>query len=194
MTKKNKVKYNLRNVHYAKLLTNTAEGATYETPVPMEGAVSMSLSADGEPEDFYADGYAYFTISNNTGYSGDLELAMIPESFLTDILKEEKDEKGILLENANAVTENFALLMEFDGDQTTIRHVCYCCSVSRPNIESATKEESIEVKTETLTLNISPLACGYVKGKTGDDVDSDIHKNWYNSVYFPSSSGDTDPQ
>ena len=50
------------------------------------GAVSIGLDANGEPSNFYADGYAYYTISNNLGYEGDLEIAMVPESFRVDVL------------------------------------------------------------------------------------------------------------
>ena len=56
---------------------------------------------NGEPSNFYADGYAYYTISNNMGYEGDLELAMVPESFRTDVLKESLDDNSVLVESAN---------------------------------------------------------------------------------------------
>ena len=115
-TKKNKVKFNICNVHYA-LITVSEEGdVTFGTPVAMPGAVSLSLEPNGEPSNFYADGYAYYTISNNMGYEGDLELAMVPESFRTDVLKESLDTNQVLVENANVETANFALLFEFDGD------------------------------------------------------------------------------
>ena len=55
---------------------------------------------NGEPSNFYADGYAYYTISNNMGYEGDLELAMVPESFRTDVLKESLDDNSVLVESA----------------------------------------------------------------------------------------------
>lgn len=91
----------------------------------MPGTVSLSLDPNGEPSNFYADGYAYYTISNNMGYEGDLELAMVPESFRTDVQKEELAGNKVLVENANVETENFALLFEFDGDVRKIRHVLY---------------------------------------------------------------------
>ena len=92
MPKKNKVKFNICNVHYALLTLGTDGAVSFGTPVPMPGAVSLSLDPNGEPSNFYADGYAYYTVSNNMGYEGDLELAMVPESFRTDVLKESLDE------------------------------------------------------------------------------------------------------
>lgn len=186
--KKNKVKYNLKNVHYA-LLTVSEDGTvTYGTPVAIPGAVSIGLDANGEPSNFYADGYAYYTISNNMGYEGDLEIAMVPESFRVDVLKEELDSNKVLIENANVETANFALLFEFDGDIRKIRHVLYNCAASRPSIESQTNEDEIEVQTETLSLTATPLASGYVKAKTGDDTADATYQNWYSAVYMPAVS------
>ena len=91
MPKKNKVKFNICTVHYALLTLGTDGAVSFGTPVAMPGAVSLSLDPNGEPSNFYADGYAYYTVSNNMGYEGDLELAMVPESFRTDVLKEALD-------------------------------------------------------------------------------------------------------
>ena len=114
--KKNKVKFNICNVHYAPITVAEEGTVSFGTPVPMPGAVSISMDPTGEPESFYADGIEYYVINNNQGYDGDLELAMIPESFRTDILKEEQDANKVLVENANSETGSFALLFEFDGD------------------------------------------------------------------------------
>ena len=182
----NKVKYNLKNAHYAML--NIAQDGTvsYGTPVAIPGAVSISLDANGEPENFYADGIAYYVINNNMGYDGDLELAMIPESFRVDALNETLDDNNVLIENANTELNSFALLFEFDGDVKHIRHVLYNCSASRPGIEGKTNEESREVQTETLTIKATPLASGVVKAKTGNTTNSTVYQNWYQSVYMPS--------
>ena len=189
--KKNKVKFNICNVYYALITVDEDGEVTFGTPVAMPGAVSLSLEPNGEPSNFYADGYAYYTISNNMGYEGDLELAMVPESFRTDVLKESLDDNSVLVESANVETANFALLFEFDGDVKKIRHVLYNCSAARPNIESATNEEEIEVQTETLAITAAPLANGYVKARTGDSTTDTVYTGWYTSVYMPTV---TDPE
>ena len=185
MSNKNKVKFNICNVHYAKLTVSPEGEISYETPVPMPGAVSLSLDPNGEPSVFYADGYAYYTVNNNQGYEGDIEMALVPESFREDILKETKDANKVLIEDANVETEKFALLFEFDGDIKKIRHVLYSCVATRPKIESSTKEEEIEVKTETLSIKASPLSGGYVKARTSDETTTEAYENWYKSVYLP---------
>ena len=182
--KKNKVKFNLKNAHYAMLSVSEEGKISYGTPVSMPGSVSISLDANGEPENFYADGVAYYVINNNMGYDGDLELAMIPESFRTDALGEKLDDKGVLIENAEVELSSFALLFEFDGDQRHIRHVLYNCSASRPGIEGKTNEESREVQTETLTIKATLLPDGMVKAKTGDTTEAAVYNGWYAAVYM----------
>ncbi len=182
---KNKVKYNICNVHYAKITKDDSGNVTFGTPVAIPGARSISLSPVGEPEIFYCDGVQYYSVNNNQGYDGDLELALIPEDFRKDILMEEADSNNVLIENSNSETGSFALLFEFDGDIKKIKHLLYNCSASRPSIESSTNEESKEVKTETLTIKARPLANGLVKAKTGDTTDAEVYAGWYQAVYEP---------
>ena len=187
----NKVKYNLKNVYAAKMTETVTEGVSsfaYANPKAIPGAVSISLDAEGESSPFYADGIVYFRSSTNNGYSGDLQIALIPEWFRTEILQEALDSKGVLVESSN-VTESvkFALLFEFDGDVNAIRHVLYNCSASRPSIESETKEDTIEPGTETLSITADPRADGLVKARTGDTTDKAAYDNWYKTVYVPTA-------
>ena len=184
-TKQNKVKFNICNVHYALLSQDASGKYSWATSVAIPGAVSISLEPQGEPETFYADGTAYYIINNNQGYDGDLEVAMIPESFRTEVLMESVDSNSVLVENSNSETGKFALLFEFDGDQRKIRHVMFNCSASRPKIAAKTNEESREVQTETLTIKARPLANGLVKAKTGDATKATAYNNWYKNVYVP---------
>ena len=195
----NKVKYNLKNVHAAKLTETTDDGGAplfaYATPQAIPGAVSISLDAEGESSPFYADGIVYFRSVTNNGYSGDLEIALIPEWFRTEILQEKKDDKGVLIEKSDvAESVKFALLFEFDGDVNAIRHVLYNCSASRPSIESETKEDTIEPCTETLSLTADPRSDGMVKARTGDTTDQTTYDNWYKTVYIPTVTEEEEEQ
>ena len=189
----NKVKYNLKNVHVAKqtYTPGTAGAAgtyTYGTPKAIKGAVSLSLDSEGEMNPFYADGIVFFRSVSNNGYSGDLEIALIPEWFREDILQEIKDSNGVLVEtNTNVDPVYFALLFEFDGDEKAIRYVFYnCCVSSRPTVESSTKEENIEPGTETLSLNADARENGLIKGSSGEETTKATYDAWYESVYTPS--------
>ena len=194
MNKKNKVKYNICNVHYA-VITKAEDGTvTFATPVAIPGAVSISLDPKGEPESFYADGVEYYVINNNQGYDGYLEVALIPESFRQDVLLETADTNQVLVENSNSQTGSFALLFEFDGDVRKIRHVMYNCSASRPSISAKTNEEGKEVQTETLTIKSRPLANGLVKAKTGDSTTEAVYTDWYKSVYQPSVTDNSETE
>lgn len=192
---KNKVKYNLKNVHAA-ILTKGDDGTfTYGNPRSIPGAVSINLDAQGDSSPFYADGIVYYRSTSNNGYSGDLEIALIPEWFRTEILQEVKDVNGVLVERSdNTESVYFALLFEFDGDVNGIRHVMYNCTASRPSIESSTKEETIEPGTETLSLTADPREDGLVKARTGDTTSAETYAGWYDAVYIPgeAAAGSTD--
>ena len=180
----NKVKFGLKNCHYAKAtLDPDTNEVTFATPVAIPGAVNLSLDPEGDTEPFYADDMVYYITVANNGYSGDLEIALIPDSFRKDILKETEDSNGVLIEDSTVEPEHFALLFEFSGDKKKIRHCMYYCTAARPTIEGKTNEDSKEVQTETLELTATPLPNGRVKVKTGASTDDTVYNDWYKSVY-----------
>ena len=188
---KNKVKYGLKNVHYAVAtideLTNTA---TYATPKPWLGGVELSLDAEGDTTKFRADNIDYWVGASNNGYSGDLESALIPEDFKKDVLGDIEDSNGVLVEDAGAKTVHFALMFQFEGDQNATRHVLYNCTATRPSVSGSTTEETIEPQTETVTITAvsihnSGLDKDLVKGRVNEG--DTPYSTWFDAVYQPST-------
>lgn len=186
----NKIKYGLKNVYYAIATIDTSNNtATYADPVAIPGAVNLSMDAQGEPTPFYADNIEYFVTAANTSYEGDLEIALVPESFETGVLGMVKDGKNILMDDANATPVHFALLFQFEGDDKATRHILYNCVVStRPSVAGATKEDSITPQTETLSLRATAihnatLNKDIMKAKTSATADNTTYEGWFSAVY-----------
>lgn len=193
---KNKVKYGLKNVHWAKVTFDDDGAPIFGNVHAWPGAVNMSLDAQGEPSIFYADDVQYYVVNNNNGYSGDFESALIPDLFRKEILNEIEDSNGVLIEDADAPSVHFALMFEFTGDKRNVRHVVYNNTATRPSISSKTREESTEVQTESLSITSSPvylaaLRKNVVKANSGDNVTTAAYNNWYNAVYQPDTLAST---
>lgn len=151
----NKVKFGLSNVHIAKITYGANNTVTYGTPFALPGAVNLSLDPAGESADFYADNTKYFSDSTNQGYTGTLEIALINDTFRSDILGQTQDDNGVFIENKNDVLSDFALGCQFEGDTTGTRYWFYQCSVSRPSVASQTIETSKTPVTDTLNINVA---------------------------------------
>ncbi len=184
----NKIKFGLRNCYFA-VATDDGNGVlTYSTPKPLKGAKTLSLDAQGESNPFYADDIIYFQSAANNGYSGTLELALIPDDFLKDVLGETTSTNGLQVEKANAATVEFALLFEFQGDANATRHAMYRCTATRPQVGSATKEASIDPQTETLNITAMPRISDYiVKSKIGAAT-TGAYTTWFAAVVEPTFS------
>lgn len=190
----NKVKYGLKNVYYAvATIDATTNTATYAAPVAWPGAVNLSLDAEGETTKFRADNIDYWIGQSNNGYSGDFESALIPDSFRKDILGDivPEDNEGIMIEDAGAKTKYFALLFQFEGDESATRHVMYKCSATRPSVAGQTTEEEIEPQTETLeitavSIHNAALDKDIVKARCASS--DDAYSTWFSAVYQPAAT------
>lgn len=187
---KNKVKYGLKNVHYAVMYVAADGTVTYDTPKHVSGAVNLTLDAAGEAVEFFADDEAYYEENTNNGYTGSLEMALIPDEFRVDVLGDTLDINGALIENRDAVVKKFALLFEFDGDKNKTRHVVYNVLPSRPSIAGETKTNTKEPKTDSMDITARPASdTGDIKAKVrqGDAA----YDDFYTAVYIKNAPTNT---
>lgn len=184
----NKIRYGLKNVHFAKL-TETVDSTTgavtysYGTITAWPGAVSLNLEPQGEITNEYADDGVWYTFAQNSGYQGDFEYETMPESFRSDILGETVDSNDVFIESTGKPTVYFALLFEVNGDAHKSKKLFYKCSATRESVENATTEDSIEATHGTITITAVGRADGKVKASTGSETGSTVVNGWYTTVY-----------
>lgn len=194
---KNKVKYGIRNAHWAKLSFDEEGNPVYGDVKRWPGSVSIGMDAEGEPSTFYADDMSYFVTVANNGYSGDYESALIPDDFLQEIMHYVRDKDGVLIEDSNLQPESFAFMFEFEGDKHAVRRVFYNCKMTRPSVSGETTENTKEPSTESGTITASPLILpepitingeeiqAIVQGKVTAETKANIYNDWYKSVHLP---------
>lgn len=179
----NKVQFNLKNVHYAVHKPIEGGAISFEKPEAVPGAVTLTLNPQGSVTPFYADGIVYYNSVSNNGYSGDLEVARMPDKMQQDVWKMELDDNGVLLENANEEANSFALLYQIDGDVNEDFYCLYNCTGTRPGIGGTTNTETKTPQTRKTTISAVPLPDGKVMARTTGSTDAEVKKDWFNNVY-----------
>ncbi|MCI7638220.1 MAG: phage tail protein [Clostridiales bacterium] len=186
----NKVHYDLTNVYVAPLTVDLEAGTvSFGAPKRLPGAISMDLAAQGEQTKLRADAVDYYVTNNNNGYSGDLNVAMVPDWFRQEYLGDTiSTTDKVLVENAQAEPKPFAMLYEFLGDKSRRRHCLYNVTASRPNIKGENKDNQKEADTESMTMTALPLPNGNVKASTTAETPKTVYDNWTKSVWEKDSS------
>lgn len=180
-----KVKYGIKNAHYAVKTDTEGNTPAYAAPVPIPGSVSLTLEASGDTTPFFADNRQYFVTVKNNGYTGDFETALFPDKFLQDIFGYEiSTTDKVMTENANSQPKEFALLFEEEGDMTGTKYVLYNCTCTRPSRNLATTTETTEPQTQTTSITASPLADGRTMSYTTGDTPTDVLESWYAQVWL----------
>lgn len=189
----NKVKFGLKNVHYASVSEVTSLGVTtttYGTPKAWAGAVNMEVTPTStDPSVFRADDSDYYIVSGSSqGFDGTYECAYIPEDVETDVMGAIKDNNGVICEYANDEVKYIALMFEIDGDNSGRRYLVPKVKFNKPSISAETTgADGNTPKTSSLTFKAAPRPDdGLARLHTGDTTPDATYNNWFNTVYTPS--------
>ena len=187
----NKITFGLERVHIAFLTDETTP--TWDTPIHIPGAVSFTPEPQGDENKFYADNGPYFVYTTNNGYSAELSVALLPADVLARMLGWTIDDNGMLVEDADGIGEEFALLGQVLGDKNNLRFVYYRCKAARPGKGFSTRSESIEPNPDNLSITIMPIEINgekIVKGQIEpNETNQAAYDGFFNAVLVPSVGG-----
>lgn len=178
----NKVQFGLKNVHYA-VITYSGGVASFGTPKAIKGAVSLTMSPQGDVTPFYADNITYYSSVANNGYSGDLEIAHIPDEMLQDVWGMTLGSTSKVISESVTEPSEFALLYQIDGDASDECYVLYRCIGTRPAVGSSTITQTKEPQTQTTTITAMPMSNGLVMARTTDATPTATKTGWFSSVF-----------
>lgn len=189
MPDSNKLTYGLSKLAFA-VATIAADGtATYATPIDNPGAISLSLSPQGDLRPFRADNMDYYVFDDFTGYQGDVEVARFVDDVLAAIWHEAAATgNAIKYEATGLEAVHFALLFEFKNDTKHTRHVFYNCTATRPAVASATTGETTEPQTESSTITATPIYVAALQKnvvKARCEEGDSAYSGWYTAVTLP---------
>ena len=187
MAGENKVRFGLAEVAIA---MKTDEG--YDAPVRVPGAVKLTCDPEGSTDKFYADDGAYYSIVTNNGYTGELQMALIPDALKAKLFGWKIDRNGALVEIADAVPQEFALLFRVRGDKRKRYNVFYDVIAERPKDEASTTEEKGTPSTETMSVTMTPADIGGERvtklSIEESDANAEVISKFYDAVYEPDFS------
>ena len=199
-----KVKFGLKNIHLFKLTETVNEGVvsmSYGSAVAFPGAVSLSLSKEtSDTSPFYADDGVYFMPAvNPTGYSGNLEMALLSTNVRTAFMNYIKDVKDAVVELGSAATVYFGMTCEFQTDTGLIKKVFYKCSFGTPDVTGNTTEDTTTPGTVSIPITIVPTSKQFtyedanevehttsiISSYADETSDATVYANWHETPYIP---------
>lgn len=130
---------------------------TFGTPTAYPGAVSITMTAEGEQSNFHADNIVYYVTDSNNGYTGDLEMAYLYDWFETQYLGSKESQEGMIVETSDNPTQMAYLMFQFEGDVNATKYIIYNMTFGRPDLEGNTKEDTTEPNTTTIPFTSVPL-------------------------------------
>ena len=174
-----KVRFGLKNAKYS--LWDSSK-SMYGDLKPIKGSVSLSLDAEGDSSDFYADDVVYATFATNSGYSGTFEIAAADDEMLKDLLGY-VDDDGMLLEMTDSKQAEFALVFEVGGNEVEQRFCLYNCSLSRAGLNANTKQSSTDPDTQSFNFKAIGRDLEF-KGETRNVVRATVENTETNAAKF----------
>ena len=179
----------LKDVHYALLTEDDPEdGATYETPVPLAGAITANFAPNASNDTLFADDGPYETASTLGAMTLELNVADISSEDRAALLGARYDETtGMLISHSDDIPPYVAIgmaVMKSNGERRLIWYLKG--KFTAPDENNQTKADSINWNTPTISGNFLRRDCdGHWRISVDTDDDNtatDTVTNWFTAV------------
>lgn len=186
----------ISNFHIAKLLTDTAEGATYDEIISFPWLISVQTEPQTAEGTLYADNKAVDNRRKMGSVNLTINTATLPLEYRALLFGHEIDENGVLQIKSTDVAPYFALKYQLDKSNGKHLYVTwYKVKFSEPSENPQTENENIEYNTPTFSGTAVYREAGGIGAMIDEEaanyVDA-VGENWYTSVE-PDSSVDPTP-
>lgn len=152
---RNKVEFGLSQLHICTYTVAADDTVTLGTPYHQKGAISLSVDAETDSNDFYADNVKYWSGFSDNGFSGSIEVAKFDTDFKTQFLGYQTLTDGGVAAIKGTTKPNVAVMFEVAGDVENRRVIMYNCALGAITREFSTIEESKEPVTESIDITVT---------------------------------------
>jgi len=186
-----KILIGLDKFYYSLLVSDTSAAVSYNTPVPLKGAMTVSYNPNSEVATVFADDGPYDTAET----IGELEL----DVGIADISQEDYAALmghtitgGVLIETATDQPVDTAFGFRAKRSNGGYSYYWFLKGkFSKPSMDHETKGDSISWQTPTLNGKfVARVYDGKYKYSTRDDADdytAALATNWFTAVYDPTA-------
>jgi phi13 family phage major tail protein len=147
----NGTKVGLKDLHYALLIDDASDGATYGTPVEIVGAITANINPNSSSGSLFADDGPLDSMAQLGNIEMELNIADIPLATQAILLGSDTPVGGILLKKASDVPPWLAIGFKSIKSNGKYRYVWLVKGKFRePEDNAQTKDDSIDFQTPTI--------------------------------------------
>lgn len=180
------IRIGMDKIHYARMVDEEQE--TYETPKPIPGAITGTVSPTTNTETLYADDQTWETASSLGEIEIELNVADLTPEVLADLLGATIDENGVLVQASSDAAPYVALGFRSQKSNKKYRYYWFYKGKFSPGEESfQTKQDSPSFQTPTISGTfISRQTDKKWRARVDEDgetVSAQVISNWFTAVY-----------
>ena len=179
----------VNSLHIAEVLSDTASGTEFDTPVAVPSLISIDITDNSENITFYSDDVIEQVIPSFSGKEVTITLGYISNELEAE-LSGNTYVDGAFIQNANAQAKEYAILFKAPLSKGGSQYCClYKGVLARTESNYATKEDSVEGQTVTLTGVFMPLISNgnvSIKANSTDSGANTLVSKWFTQVPMPS--------